>query len=100
MFRPIGSLIKEIPTRHRTPKAIVALQVRQAARESLRTVCSDLPKEVMGLVKVTSFKNGALTLTAPSLVSTELHTRSEGLIEEINRVLGKKIVDKIRFRIS
>ncbi|OGD83912.1 hypothetical protein A2165_00315 [Candidatus Curtissbacteria bacterium RBG_13_40_7] len=99
MFKTIGSLIKEIPTRHRTPQAIVALQVRQAARESLKTVCSDLPKEIMELVKVSSFKNGVLTLSAPVLVSSELHTRSEGLIEEINRALGKKFIGRLRFKI-
>ena len=100
MFRPIRSLIKEIPTRHKTPKAIIALQVRQAARESLRVICADLPKEVNDSIKVVSFKNSVLTLAASSLVCSELMTRSEGLIKEINRVLGKKIVSHLRFRSS
>lgn len=100
MFRPIGSLIREIPVRSKTPKAIIALQVRQAARESLRMVCGDLPKEVIDSIKVVSFKNTVLTLGASSLVSSELMTRSEGLINEINRVLGKKIVSRLRFRVG
>ena len=100
MFKPIGSLIKEIPSRSRIPRAILALQVRQAAKESLRVVCSDLPKEILESVKATSFKNGVLTLIAPSLVCAELHLRSEGLIKDINKALGKKIVNKIRFRVG
>ena len=100
MFRPIGSLIREIPVRSKTPKAIIALQVRQAARESLRMVCGDLPKEVIDSIKVVSFKNTVLTLAASSLVSSELMTRSDGLINEINRALGKKIVSRLRFRVG
>jgi hypothetical protein len=100
MFKSLGSLIKEIPTRHRTPRAIIALQARQAAKESLKVVCGDLPKEVIDSVKALSFNNGVLTLAASPLVSSELMTRSDGLVEEINRALGKKIVSRLRFRVG
>ncbi|OGE06206.1 hypothetical protein A3I53_00615 [Candidatus Curtissbacteria bacterium RIFCSPLOWO2_02_FULL_40_13b] len=99
MFRPIGSLLKEIPIRSRSPKAIVALQVRNAALESLALVCSDLPKEIIETIKPSIFKAGVLTVTAPQMVTGELQMRSGGLIREINKVLGKQIVKSLRFRV-
>jgi len=98
MFNRVGNLLEGLATRSRAPKAIIALQVRQVAKESLKVVCCDLPKEVIDSIKALSFKNGVLTLAASSLVSSELMTRSDGLIKEINRALGKKLVSRLRFR--
>ena|SRR3990167_9954357 len=99
MFKPIGSLIREIPTRSKTPKAILALQVRQAVMDCIKKECSDLPEEIIKSIKPSTFKNNILTLITPTLVSSELHARSEGLIKEINKALGRKIVSRLRFRV-
>ena len=100
MFNSIGDLIRTIPVRSRSPRAILALQVRNAALESLALVCSDLPKEIIEAIKPSVFKGGVLTITAPQMVTGELQMRSEGLIKEINKVLGKRIVTRLRFRVG
>lgn len=100
MFRPIGSLLREIPIRSKSSRAILALQVRNAAKDALPVVCSDLPKEIIGSIKPAVFKAGVLTLTAPQMVTAELQMRSEGLKKEINRVLGRRVVSSLRFRVG
>jgi len=100
MFKPVGSLIQQIPIRSKSSRAIVALQVRLAAQEALKAVLSDLPKEVVESAKPTIFKNGVLTLACPALLASELKMRSEGLIEEVNKSLGGKVVSRLRFRVS
>lgn len=101
MFKPVGALLKEMPSRSKAPGAILALQVRQVALDSLKKVCADLPAEIMGTIKPASFKNGVLTLLLRSpLVSSELQIRSDGLIKEINQAFGKKIVERLRFRVG
>ena len=99
MFNSIGDLIRTIPVRSRSPRAILALQVRNAAKESLAIVCGDLPKEIIETIKPSIFKAGVLTVTAPQMVTGELQMRSGGLIREINKVLGKQIVKSLRFRV-
>ncbi|MBI2594093.1 hypothetical protein HYW39_00140 [Candidatus Curtissbacteria bacterium] len=47
MFKPVGSLIREIPTRTKIVPALVALQVRGAAKDALEVVCRDLPPEIV-----------------------------------------------------
>ena len=98
MFKPIGSIIKSLPQRSKTPQIILALQIRQAAKEVLCEVCADLPIDVIDGIKVSTFKSGVLTLVAPNLVSAELQMRSEGLIGGVNKELGKKIVKRLRFK--
>ena len=100
MFTPIGTLIKNFPRRSKTPEAVLALQVRQAAKESLGEICRDLGSDILDSAKIKSFKNGILVIQAPSLLCAELQMRSEGLIKEINSVLGQKVVEKIRFRVG
>ncbi len=98
VFKPIGDLIRSIPARSRSPKAMVALTVRNAAKDAIAVVCDDLPAEMLAKIKPSVFKNGTLTITAPQMVTSELHVRSEGLKEEINKALGRKIVKSLRFR--
>lgn len=100
MFTPVGSLLKTLPRRSKIPDAILAIHVRRIAKESLAKVCGDLPSDVLATAKIVSFKNGVLTMSASSLLATELQMRSGGLIREINRVLGKKIVERLRFRVG
>lgn len=100
MFIPVSSLIKTLPRHSRTPEAILALQVRQAATKSLERLGGDLGVEVLGSIKVSTFKNGELTIAAPSLVCCELEMRSGGLKEMINEVLGREIVKGLRLRVS
>lgn len=98
MFVRIGSILKKTPRRSKSPDAFLALQVRQVAKEVLERICEQYPEDIGKTVKVKTFKNGTLTVASPTLLSAELHARSEGLKEDINGVLGKKIVEKIRFK--
>jgi len=100
VFTPIGTLIKNFPRRSKTPEAVLALQVRQAAKESLGEICRDLGSDVLDSAKIKSFKNGILVIQAPSLLCAELQMRSEGLIREINRVFAKRLVTHLRFRVG
>lgn len=100
MFIPIGTLIKTLPRRSKTPEAIVALHVRQAFFESVKKICADLPEDLIKSAKPLVFKNKILTVSAPHLVCAELSMRSGGLTREINEVLGKRIVLRIRFKNS
>lgn len=98
MFTSIGSLLKVLPRRSKTPNAIIALHVRQAFSDSLLVVWPDLPGELLAKIKASVFKNGVLTIVSPQLVSAELSMRSGGLIAHINKVLGRRVVNKLRFR--
>ncbi len=100
MFKSVGNLIKSSNTKHQKDGTVFALQIRQIAKSSIRTVCSDLPNEITDKIKVKSAKNGVLTVIAPSLVATELQMRAEGLIEDINRQFGQKILRKIRIKVD
>ena len=100
MFTRISSIIKSTPKRSRSPDAFLALQVRQISKESLGKILREYPEDLSKKIKVKSFKNGVLVVIAPSLLSAELHTRSEGLKKDINKGLAKKVVEKIRFRSS
>lgn len=100
MFTPVGTLIKTLPRRSKTPAAILALHVRVAFSQSLAKVCGDLPEDVLVTVKPQTFKNNVLTVAASSLVAAELQMRSRGLIGEINRGLGRRVVARLRFRVD
>jgi len=100
MFTRIGSIIKSTPKRSRSPDAFLALQVRQVAKESLGRILREYPEDLSNKIKVKSFKNGVLLVVAPSLLSAELHARSDGLKKDINRAFKKNVVEKIRFRSS
>lgn len=100
MFNSLRDLVKTVPVRSRRPEAIIALQIRQIAKESLFKICADLPKEVLDSARVSSFKNGVLLVKAPHLLATELQMRSSELVDDINRTIGKKAVFKLRFKIS
>lgn len=76
----------------------MALHVRLAFRKALSKVCADLPTEFLVKVKPRNFKNGTLTIGAPTLTATELAMRSERLKKEINEALEKKLVERLRFR--
>ena len=78
----------------------MALFVRRAFSEVLREVCADLSDKVLGNVRAVSFKNGVLTIRSPLLVSTELSMRSGGLIRAVNKVIGRQVVSRLRFRIN
>ena len=100
MFTPIGSLLKTFPRRSKISDAMTAIYVRQVFEQVLGEVCADLSDSILGKVKPISFKNGVLTVKSPLLVSTELQMRSGGLIKVINESLGRKLVNRLRFRNS
>lgn len=98
MFTRISSIIKTKPARSRGPNTLVALQVRQAAKELLNKILASYPEDLGREVKVKSFKNGTLYIVAPPILSAELFARASGLKKDINSVLDKRIVKDIRFR--
>ena len=100
MFRPVGSLIGNWRLRAKSKDAIFALKVRKVAEDVSPNVCQDLPVEVIPQIKVKSFRNGQLTLSAPTLISLELKMRSEGLKSGINEAFGKDIIKRITFRVG
>ncbi len=100
MFTRVGVLLKTLPRRSRTPGVILALHVRSAFDDSLKKNCGDLPADVLKAVKAVSFKSGVIIVKTPTLVAAELQMRSGGLIKEINMVLGRRVVTRLRFRSS
>ena len=100
MFRPVGSLIGNLHLHAKSKDAIFALKVKKAAQDVIPKACQDLPKEAIVQIKVKSFRNGQLTVLAPTLVSLELKMRSEGLKNEINQALGKEIIKRLVLRVS
>ena len=100
MFRPVGSLIGNLHLHTKSKDAIFALKVKKTAGDLILNVCQDLPKEAIAQIKVKSFKNGQLTILAPTLVSLELKMRSGGLKNEINQALGKEIIKRLVLRVS
>ena len=98
MFRPVGSLIGNLHLGTKSKDAIFALKVKKVAKDAIEKICGDLPQEAISQIRVKSFRNGQLTILAPTLVSLELKMRSEGLKDQINKALAKNIVKTIRFR--
>lgn len=98
MFRPVGSLIKLSPRYQKSQGALSALAVRQIARDCLLRMCGDYPEAVAKKVKVTTYKNGVLTVIAPSVVSADLYTRSGDLVDTVNKKVGGKILKKVLFK--
>jgi hypothetical protein len=99
-FKPIGSLLGSLTRRSKTPEAILALQVRQAAKETIERELFDMPKDLVDLIRIKSFKNGLLVVNAPPLLAAELSMRSGGLEKAINRTLGRIIIRSLRFKSS
>lgn len=100
MFRPVGSLIGNLHLGVKSKDAIFALQVKKVAEDVIQKICQDLPKEAIAQIKVKSFRNGELTIVAPTLVAVELKMRSEGLKNDINQATGKEIIKRLIFRTS
>ena len=98
MFKPVGGMIGVRGRFGKSGDAVAAIQVRQVATKVINDELADLPKEVLGLIVVKTYKNGVLTIACPPMVSAELYMRSSGLIKGINGVLGKELVYEIRFR--
>lgn len=98
MFTPVGDLIKILPRRSKIPEAILAIHVRRAFDDCLKKVCADLSTETLAAVEAAVFRNGILTVVAPQLVCVELSMRSGGLVKEINKTLGRRLVNRLRFR--
>lgn len=98
MFTPLGTLLKTLPRRSKTPKAIVAIHVRRAFGESLKIVCSDLPDEITKEIKPSVYKKGVLTIVCPQMVAVELSMRAGGLVEQINKTLGRAVVKSLKFK--
>lgn len=100
MFKPVGSLLSSFTRHSKTPDAILALQVRQAAKETIERELFDMPKDLVDSIRIKSFKNGLLVVNAPPLLAAELSMRSGGLERSINRALGGIIIRSLKFKSS
>lgn len=100
MFKSVGDLVKEIPSRTRASNAIVALQIRQIALDVIKKTMKSLPEEALGQIKVTTYKSGVLTIYAPPILLSELKMRSGGLIRDINSLFEKTLVRDLKLRSS
>jgi len=100
MFKPVGSIIGNLHLRSKSQGAIFALQVKRITQEQITKTFQDLPREAIHQIKVKSFRNSQLTLSAPTLISLELKMRSEGLKDQLNKAFGKDIIKRIVFRVS
>lgn len=102
MFIPVADLIKNLPKRSRIPEAFLAIHARKALEEAVKKQCADLPEEVLrdllAKAKFSTFKNRVLTMKVSTLLAAELQMRSGKLIREINEILGRRAVNKLRFR--
>lgn len=98
MFKPVGSIIANKGRYGKSSEAILALQVRGAAKKILEGICADLGEGVVKSAKVKSFKNGVLNIVAPGLLSAELYMRSGELKKAINEELGGVLVKDLRFK--
>jgi len=98
-FKRVGSLISSSVVRSKSPDAILALRIRQIAKEAIKRELFDFPDDLIASIKVKSFKNGVLAVSCQPIVAAELKMRSGGLRESINRELGGKIVKGLRFRV-
>lgn len=89
MLKKINKIMGDNPRFKRFQKPLEAANVCQAARA--------LGK---GRFEVISFRGGLLTLAVSSgAQASNLQAESETLISEINEKLGKKMVERVRFRV-
>lgn len=98
-FKAVGSLIGSAGIRSKNSGAILALKVRQLAKETIARELYDFPGDLADSVKVKSYKNGVLTIGCPTIVAAELQMRSGGLKKAINKALGGNFVNGLRFRV-
>jgi len=61
-------------------------------------MCRDYPEDLVKKIKVTTYRNGVLTIVCTSVAAGELHMRSEELVDSVNRRFGAKVLRNIRFR--
>ncbi len=97
MFRPVGAIIGNRRF-GKSSTAVAAIQVKNVAQKVIKEKCADLPAEVLGQIKVKTFKNATLTMACPTLVAAELYMRSEELKKAMNGQFGRTIVKDLRFR--
>jgi len=79
---------------------LLALQVRQVAKEVFSENLRDFGVDVLNLIKVKTYRGGTLHVVAPSVVCAELHMRSGELVDDINKKLGMRIVKGLSFKSS
>jgi len=93
MFEPLGKLIKKSTARFSFSKEIVAVSVFNAVNKVLE---KDFGQN---LIKPLSFRDGVLSLkTSNPIISQEIQSRSQEIIDSINKELGDRMVLRIVFR--
>ena len=88
-MKKIGKMLRHNPKYKRMQKPLEAAEVCDVARAISK-----------GRFGVISFKNGLLTVSVQSsAAAANLQAESQEIIDEINQKVGKRVVEKIRFKI-
>lgn len=96
-FESIGQILPRVSKKTKIADELLALQVKKAFEESLNSVFSakKLPKITPG-----KFSFGSLTVLVPDPAwSSEFRQKEARILEKLNSTLGKKVVEKLRFKI-
>ena len=95
-MRLLADDVDRFARRHGLRRGVEAAAVLKAARAAADVV---LPRDLRPLVAARSFRNGTLTLEAPSGVPlANLHAHREAVRDECNRALGRAVVVKVLAR--
>lgn len=88
-------------TRSKTPKALLALKVRNILPQILKEVLPKGAHKEIKNIKATTLKEKTLTVFAPSSAFSAQLKLSEGkIVGQINSNLRAKIVERVRFRVK
>lgn len=97
-FYSTGELLQEVAQRSRANPSLKALHVFVLWEETIGEIFGKIAREK---TKPRSFKEGALTVLAPSSVwLQELAFQSPCLLQILNEKLGKKIVFSLKARLK
>lgn len=89
-MKKIDRILKQDSRYKRWQKPLEAAYICQTARET-----------ASHQFEVVSFKNGLLTLAVDSPAqAANLHAESSAIIDKINEKIGKRVVERIRFKIN
>jgi predicted nucleic acid-binding Zn ribbon protein len=95
-FTPLGDELKRVFTQNSTlKKQIEASSIVDVANEVLKDVFG---KEVGEMARPIYLKNRTLTISCSnSVMAQELRLNQAIIVEKLNKKLGKKDVDRIRY---
>lgn len=96
-FTPISETLKKSITHGPSNKALLALRMEKEFRRILPQVLPAL----INKVKMHSYREGRLTISTPSpTISQEVFLHGERIRKELNKKLGKELVERLGMRIK